>query len=126
MVKIHEMFKTTMDRYGIKGRALASIAGVSAQHITEFRQGRKWVSEDTFEALLEGIDHLSPGSKKYFCELLVSQKITEMSNKEKLMDLIENANEEEIEVALLAIGRKWKSSKNTEKDLNNHTLSSCL
>ncbi|AFZ61287.1 helix-turn-helix transcriptional regulator [Anabaena cylindrica FACHB-243] len=117
MARIHQLFALSMNRYGVKGKELADIVGISPQHITEFRKGRSWVSEDTFESMLEGMDHLSPGSKKYFCELLANQSIARMDNKQLLVDLIDNANADEVEAALLAIGRKWKkedSSRNTD------------
>jgi DNA-binding Xre family transcriptional regulator len=117
MPKIHELVKLAMDRYGVKGTELSKIAGISTNHISQFRNGKAWLTEDTLENMLEAMDHLSPGSKKYFCELLANQHISRMDNKQLLIDLIENANADEVEAALLAIGRKWKkedSSRTTE------------
>jgi transcriptional regulator with XRE-family HTH domain len=107
MPKINEHFVTAMSKYGIKAKELAELVGISAQQITEFRRGRSWVSQETFESILENMDHLSPGSKRYFCSLMANQEISRTDNKQILIDMIENANAEEIEAALLAIGRKW-------------------
>jgi transcriptional regulator with XRE-family HTH domain len=110
MPKINEHFVTAMSKYGIKAKELAELVGISAQQITEFRRGRSWVSQETFESILENMDNLSPGSKRYFCSLMANQEISRTDNKQILIDMIENANTEEIEAALLAIGRKWAAT----------------
>jgi transcriptional regulator with XRE-family HTH domain len=110
MPKINEHFVTAMSKYGIKAKELAELVGISAQQITEFRRGRSWVSQETFESILENMDHLSPGSKRYFCSLIANQEISKKDNKQILIDMIENANAEEIEIVLLAIGRKWAAT----------------
>ena len=110
MPKINEHFVTAMSKYGIKAKELAELVGISAQQITEFRRGRSWVSQETFESMLENMDHLSPGSKRYFCSLIANQEISKKDNKQILIDMIENANAEEIEIVLLAIGRKWAAT----------------
>ena len=110
MPKINEHFVTAMSKYGIKAKELAELVGISAQQITEFRRGRSWVSQETFESILENMDHLSPGSKRYFCSLIANREISKKDNKQILIDMIENANAEEIEIVLLAIGRKWAAT----------------
>ena len=110
MPKINEHFVTAMSKYGIKAKELAELVGISAQQITEFRRGRSWVRQETFESILENMDHLSPGSKRYFCSLIANQEISKKDNKQILIDMIENANAEEIEIVLLAIGRKWAAT----------------
>jgi len=41
---------------------------------------------------------------------MANQEISRTDNKQILIDMIENANAEEIEAALLAIGRKWAAT----------------
>ncbi|MHC5720927.1 MAG: XRE family transcriptional regulator, partial [Nostoc sp.] len=63
-------------------------------------------------ALLEGMDKLSPGSRRYFCQLLAEKPLSEgEDDAKKLIEMIEAADEEEIDAVLLTIGRKWKTSK---------------
>jgi transcriptional regulator with XRE-family HTH domain len=122
---IHEIFKRSMDRYGVRGKDLAITAGVSAQHVTDFRQGRKWVSESTLEALLRGLEVLSPGSIKYFCDSLVSQKLIEVdygrnstslnNNKSVLTNLVKSADIEELETLSIAINKRWKELVKNEQ-----------
>jgi transcriptional regulator with XRE-family HTH domain len=115
MPRINESFVTAMSKYGIKAKELAELVGISAQQVTEFRKGRSWVSQETFESMLESMDHLSPGSKRYFCSLLANEAIARTDKKQQLIEMIENANPEEIETVLLAIGRKWKKSNSNSK-----------
>ena len=117
MPRINESFVIAMSEYGIKAKELAELVGISPQQVTEFRRGRSWVSQETFESLLENMDRLSPGSKRYFCSLLANQPIERTDKKQQLIDMIENANPEEIEAVLLAIGRKWKKS-NSKSDFS--------
>lgn len=109
---IHQLFKKAMDRYGIQGKELAALAGISQNHLSQFRSGSKWVSPEVFEGLLEGMDQLSPGSRRYFCELLAQKPLSEGEdeNDQKLVELIEAADEEQIDAVLLIIGRKWKQN----------------
>jgi transcriptional regulator with XRE-family HTH domain len=121
MPRINELFVTTMSEYGIKAKELAELIGISPQQVTQFRRGKSWVSQETFEAILENMDHLSPGSKRYFCSLLANQPIERTDKKQQLIQMIETANSEEIEAVLLAIGRKWKkSNSNSDSSINSN------
>ncbi|WP_258005730.1 XRE family transcriptional regulator [Cylindrospermopsis raciborskii] len=112
--------------YGVRGKDLAVTAGVSAQHVTEFRQGRKWVSEGTLEALLRGMERLSPGSVKYFCDSLVSQKLLEVdyrkqnsnldNNKMIFANLVKSAGADELESLSVAINKRWKELVNEQNE----------
>jgi len=108
--QVHLLIKQTMDKYGVKGKDLAEVTGVGTTHISEIRSGKKWVSSETFVALLEGMDTLAPGSRHYFCQLLAGEELSskKATVAEKIVELIEVANDDEIEAALFAIGRKWK------------------
>lgn len=116
-MQICQLFKQAMDRYGIQGKELAQLAGISPNHLSQFRSGHKWVSPEVFAALLEGMDQLSPGSRAYFCQLLAQKPLSEgEDNGSKLIELIETADEEEIDEILLIIGRKWKQNAAITED----------
>jgi transcriptional regulator with XRE-family HTH domain len=111
-MQIHQMFKQAMERYGIQGKELAELAGISQNHLSQFRSGHKWVSPEVFTALLEGMDQLSPGSRRYFCQLLAEEPLSKKEDSlGRLVEMIEIADDDEIEAALLALGRKWKKTK---------------
>jgi transcriptional regulator with XRE-family HTH domain len=106
-MKLHEILRQTMDYHGIVGKDLAALINISPNHLSEIRSGRKWVTGETFLTLLEGLDTLRPGSRLYFCQLLAGQPF---EKKNELVEAIELASDEEMEMALVAIGRKWKRS----------------
>jgi transcriptional regulator with XRE-family HTH domain len=111
-MQIHQLFKQAMDKYGVSGKELAALAGISQNHLSQFRSGHKWVSPDVFMSLLEGMDQLSPGSRRYFCQMLAEKPLSqEKDNGRRLVEMIEAADDDEMEAALLAIGRKWKITK---------------
>jgi transcriptional regulator with XRE-family HTH domain len=110
-MQICQLFKQAMDRHGIQGKELAELAGISQNHLSQFRSGKKWVSPEVFVALLEGMDQLAPGSRAYFCELLAQKPLSQPQNdSSNLKKMIEAADEEEIDEILLIIGRKWKQN----------------
>lgn len=110
-MQICQLFKQAMDRHGIQGKELAELANISQNHLSQFRSGKKWVSPEVFAALLEGMDQLAPGSRAYFCELLAQKPLLQGQNDgSKLKEMIEAADEEEIDEILLIIGRKWKQN----------------
>ena len=106
---IHKCFKQAQDRYGIQGRELAKLAGIGPTHLSDFRSGKKWVSENVLVKLLEGMDKLAPGSRQYFCQLLTDEPIN--TKKQKIVQMIEGASDEEIEAAMIAIARKWNRDR---------------
>lgn len=108
-MQLHEVLTKTMDRHGIKGRELAAHVGMTPNHLSELRAGRKWVSRDNFIKLLEGMEEMVPGARLYFCQLLAGEALPASS--QNLIEMIENASDEEIEEVLIAIGRKWKKSR---------------
>ncbi|MEA5569149.1 helix-turn-helix transcriptional regulator [Anabaena sp. UHCC 0399] len=108
MPQIHQLFKQSMDRYGVQGKELAVLAGISPNHLSEFRNGKKWVSPEVLTALLEGMDKIAPGSRRYFCQLLAEEPLGESDKSGRLAQMIEAADDDEMEAAMIAIGRKWK------------------
>ena len=104
---IHELFDATMKRYGIQAKALSGLSGVSQNHISEFRSGKlkTGVTTDCLYRLLMGMDELSPGSRRYFCDLLAGKKHQKGFGGE-LEFLIDAAEPEELEKAMLQIVRR--------------------
>ena len=120
-MQIYQLFKQAMDQHGIQGKELAALAGISQNHLSQFRSGQKWVSPEVFAALLEGMDQLVPGSRKYFCQLLAEEPLAERDTSKRLAEMIEAADDEEMEAALLAIGRKWKRTKQNSAISDNYS-----
>jgi len=122
---IHELFKQTMNRYGIRGKDLAPLAGISPNHLSEFRSGKTWISPEVFIAMLEGMDKLAPGARHYFCKLLAEEELVSQNSTigDKIVELIEVADDNDMEQLLLAIGRKWKRDMNRGKQQDKNETS---
>ncbi|MFB2833590.1 hypothetical protein [Floridanema evergladense] len=108
----HQALKKALDHYGVVGEELASAAGIHKTFVSDIRNGKKWMSEETFQKILVAMDSLKPGSRKYFCTLLAGASencTTDLG--EKLEQLIEAADDEDIEKAMLAIAKRWRVAK---------------
>lgn len=115
---IHELFDQTLKRYGIQAKALSGLSGVSQNHISEFRGGKlkTGVTTDCLYRLLVAMDELSPGSRRYFCDLLAGKKNQPQGFQAELEFYINAADEAELESAMLLIVRRMfpKEDKGTD------------
>lgn len=116
---MEEIFDLTLKRYGIQGKALANLSGVSENHISEFRRGKlkTGVTTDCLLKLLEAMDQLSPGARHFFCDLLAGKKKLQGFQSE-IEFLIDVADENELESAMLQIVARMfpKSEENTGRN----------
>ena len=110
---IHEAFNETLKRYRIGGRALAQAAEVSESLVSQFRHGKTGVTDEVIDKLLQGMQEIAPGSRKYFCSLVAGEPAG-VTTVEKV---IEALSEDEIPELLMAIAQRWKASDNTNKFL---------
>ncbi|MFM6324218.1 MAG: hypothetical protein ACKPGT_08275 [Microcystis sp.] len=101
---IRQAFKTTQDYFKISGKDLSQVSGIGTPHISSFRNGKNWISEDTLEKLLDGMEELAPGSRRYF-GLLVSG-----GSEPNLEDLIEIIGADRL---MVAIAEKFKKDRET-------------
>jgi transcriptional regulator with XRE-family HTH domain len=100
-----------MDDYGIRGADLSRVTGIGRQHISDIRKGRRWMTEETFDIILKGMEEVSPGSKAYFCRLLAEENLPHPKTLGELIDsFIAVASEDEKEEALLTIARSWRKA----------------
>lgn len=106
MIRI--FFKQAILHYGITGKRLSEVSGVSENHISEFKTGKRTVSVEVLWKLLVALDQIEPGARQYFCNLLSGEGEARSVGK-SLERLIAAADDEEIEAAMLAIAKKWRS-----------------
>jgi DNA-binding Xre family transcriptional regulator len=75
---INKCFDETLKKYGITGATLSRKVGITASHISQFRNGKGGgVTHTTLEQMLEAMEELAPGSKLYFCLLLAGRNPAE-------------------------------------------------
>ncbi len=103
---INKCFDETLKKYGITGATLSRKTGITASHISQFRNGKGGaVSHTTLEQMLEAMEELAPGSKIYFCQLLAGISSAEFlvnSDRSDLRSLIVQAPPaEQVEVLRL-------------------------
>lgn len=113
---MHEIFDKTLKRYAIKAKALSDLTGVSQNHISEFRGGKlkTGVTTDCLMRLLVGMDDLSPGARRYFCDLLAEKKNQPQGFQSELEFYINASDEVELKEALLQRVKKLFPKENIE------------
>jgi len=93
---IAEIFRVTIERYGISGKQLSKFSGVSENHISEFRRGKTGISTEVLWKLIEAMDEIKPGSRAYFCSRLAGGqgfgKGSQMSVPKQLESLLDMQN----------------------------------
>lgn len=72
---IRQLLRQTQDRYRITSRALAKKSEITPQHLSEFRNGNSELSTKVLWQMLQAMDELAPGSRRYFCSLLAGGSI---------------------------------------------------
>ncbi|MFB2895647.1 hypothetical protein ACE1CI_22300 [Aerosakkonemataceae cyanobacterium BLCC-F50] len=105
---IHEAFDLTLKRYRIGDRAIAQVAGASESLVSQFRRGKTGVTDEMLDKLLNGMQQIAPGSRKYFCSLVAGEPM----GIKNLEDVVEAISEEEIPELLMAIARRWRTTNN--------------
>ncbi len=115
---MEELFDLTLKRYGIQGKALANLSGVSENHISEFRRGRlkTGVTTDCLLKLLVAMDEIAPGSRRYFCDLLAGKKNQSQGFQAELEFYIDAADETELRKAILQIAKRLFPKEDNEED----------
>lgn len=104
-------FDQTLKFWGISGKELSGKSGISENHISEFRRGKGDITTNVLWKLLQAMEQIAPGSGNHFFYLILGQKMEHSSVGERLEQLIEVADDEETERAMLAIARKWRRSR---------------
>ncbi|MBD3557392.1 hypothetical protein H6S82_00720 [Planktothrix sp. FACHB-1355] len=105
---IHEAFNETLKRYRIGGRALAQAAEVSESLVSQFRHGKTGVTDQMLDKLLQAMQQIAPGSRKYFCSLVAGEPAG-VTTVEKIIEAI---SEDEIPDLLMAIAQRWRATEN--------------
>jgi DNA-binding Xre family transcriptional regulator len=116
---IHEAFDKTLRRYGISGKALSQISGVSTAHISQFRNGKGGaMSHTTLEGLLNAMDEVAPGSRFCFC-LLLAGKNPEQSGADVL---VESMDDTQLKSLLLLVAEKLSAPSGKQSETNEMLL----
>lgn len=113
-------FDATIKRYRINARELSKLTGVSGNHISEFKNGKRDVSSAVLLRLLDGMNELSPGAKQYFWQL-VSEPLPQPLGK-SLIQIIQVAEEDELLDAMAEIANRFRYLRNSSDCSTPHSL----
>ena len=102
---IYKAFNKTLETYEISGKAIAQAANASESLVSQFRRGKKGVTDEMLDKLLGAMQTLAPGSRRYFCSLVAGESGREGS----LLNVIESLSEEEIPQLLIEIAKRWQT-----------------
>jgi transcriptional regulator with XRE-family HTH domain len=111
-----EAFKKTKSYFGITGKQLHQHTGVSENHISEFLRGKRAVSSDVLDRLVEAMEELEPGSKQFYSDEIKGKKskVAIGANIDPSI-LVEDMNNEQLSKLMFAIAAKLGSKS---KDLS--------
>lgn len=114
---INKIFDSTLKHYGISGKRLSDVTGISQGHISEFRNGKSNPPCDTLLRLLDGMDEITPGAKRYFCQHLASGSASSL---EAVIDTMTGA---ELSRLLMIIAEKFRQLETTKDGAMRELLS---
>lgn len=118
MFTIRQALRKTQDYYGVKGTDLAEAAGIGTPHLASIRSGKSWPSEQVLMRLIESLEVLAPGSRRYFCDLLAGLPTiaVEELGDEQLGELVVRASDE-LARRLIKSSRVHKNTVETCREL---------
>ncbi len=72
-----EAFIKTKEIYGVGPSALHRQTGINRSHISNFVNSKVDLTTEVLSKLVDGMEQLAPGAKKYYCQLLYGKKLTD-------------------------------------------------
>ncbi len=116
---LHIYFKQTMDHYGIKGSELAEAMGCSRNNISEIRTGKTKPQIDRFWELIETMDKLAPGAKRYFSNLIDGNNTTfllkDRVDSLDTAELVAAMDDEQLSKLMFAVAVRLGNKKNNQQ-----------
>lgn len=76
---MYREFNETLKAYKITASDLCREVGLSTSALSNFRNGKKNLTTETFHKLLLAMDKVAPGSRRYFCTLLAGEDLEEIN-----------------------------------------------
>ena len=69
-------FISTKEHFGITNKALHELTGVAKSHISRFlNHDSSNMTTDRLDKLIDAMEKLEPGSKRYYCRLLLGESL---------------------------------------------------
>ena len=119
---LNQYFKQTMDHFGIKGTELSKEFGCGRGYISDVRTGRCNPPIDRFWQILETMEKLAPGARRYFGNLVAENDtdyfLEAVAQSIEPADLVELMSNEQLAKLMFAVaarlGKQLQNKNNTE------------
>ena len=89
---MYQEFNETLKAYKITASDLCREVGLSTSALSNFRNGKKNLTTETFHKLLLAMDKVAPGSRRHFCTLLAGEDLVELKSQFELMTVAQIAD----------------------------------
>jgi transcriptional regulator with XRE-family HTH domain len=137
---LHEYFRQTQDRFGVKGTNLAAEAGISTKHLSAIRRGNANITIELFWQLLVTLDRLAPGAKAYFANILAPEgeaseyraerpvapierpELAEATVAQSLKQDIAGMSQEELAEVIMLVSDRYRELRDTADIRNRENL----
>ena len=87
-----EAFIQVKKFYGIENKALHLQSGVSLGHISKFINYKQDMTSASLDKLINAMDELIPGAKRYYCGLLLGESLVNTREAARNMSFKDMAN----------------------------------
>ena len=120
---LNQYFKQTMDHFGVKGTRLAEEFGCGQSYISDIRRGKTNPPINRFWQIIETMEKLAPGAKRYFGNLVAGndttyflESVAQTIEPAEMVELMGNLQLSKFLFALAAkLGKQQQNKKNTEQ-----------
>ena len=120
---INKYFKQTMDRFKIKGTELSKEFGCGQSYISDIRVGKCNPPTNRLWELIETMEKLAPGARRYFGNLVAGNDTTyfleAIAKDIEPSEMIEMMDNEQLAKFMLALavklGKELKNQKKSEQ-----------
>lgn len=123
---LNQYFKQTMDYYGVKGTELSDAFGCGRGYISDIRNGKCNPPIDRFWELIETLDKLAPGAKKYFGNSIAQNNadffIEDLVNSIDPADLIRAMDDGQLSKLMFAVAARLGNKKYNKQTNKNDQL----
>jgi transcriptional regulator with XRE-family HTH domain len=116
-----EIFKEVKKCRRITGKAISQITGISANHISEYINGKRDVTGDTLWRMIEAMEELSPGARCQFGREIIGDRSAQSVEDNRLEINFDELDENQLADCMVALGKAWKN-KQISKNSDNKEL----
>ncbi len=118
---LNEYFKQTMDHFGVKGTRLAKELGCGQAYISDIRRGKTNPPINRFWQILETMEKLAPGAKRYFGNLVAGNDsdyfLEAVAQSIEPAEMVELMSNDQLAKLMFAIANRIENmNKSVKKD----------